>query len=211
MYNHVVRACTIFNEAVRQDLIPFNPFDRLRKTPRKKDSTWRYVSLDELEKLLDASPNVGWRALIGLCRLAGLRRGEALSLQWRAIDWADKTMDIIAGKTGVRRVVPMVERQQETLLDPLERPGERELLILPEKLVSRNNLVRNFRSIVTRAGLEPWPDSFQVLRKNCAADWAGLVPGFVSATWLGHSEHVEREHYLQVLRHYHQHIIAPEH
>ena len=42
------------------------------------DKDWKYVSLEKLDKLLDACPNIGWKMLIALCRLAGLRRGEAL-------------------------------------------------------------------------------------------------------------------------------------
>ena len=210
VYNHVVRVCTIFNEAVRQDLIPFNAFDRLRKTPRKKDKTWRYVSLDELESLLGVCPNVGWRSLIGLCRLAGLRRGETLSLEWTAVDWGERTIDVISSKTGAGRVVPMVEKLQQILLNAFDEASEGEPLTVPKKLVSRNNLVRNMHAIIKRAGLEPWPECYQVLRRNCATDWAGQLPAFVSAAWLGHSEHVEREHYLQVLKHYHEQMISSQ-
>lgn len=209
VYNHVVRACTMFNEAVRQDLIPFNPFDRLRRTPRKKDKTWRYVDLDELELLLTACPNIGWQSLIGLCRLAGLRRGEALGLAWSSVDWEQKTMSVMAGKTGAKRVVPMVQRLQHVLLDAFGQADERELLVVSRQSVSRNNLGRNFHVIIRKAGLEPWPECFQVLRRNCATDWAGQVPAFVSAAWLGHSEQVEREHYLQVLKHYHEQVASP--
>jgi len=43
--------------------------------------------LEELDKLLDACHNVGWKMLIALCRIAGLRRGEALRLLWSDINW----------------------------------------------------------------------------------------------------------------------------
>ena len=209
VYNHVVRACTIFNEAVRQDLIPFNPFDRLRKTPRKKDKTWRYLGLDELEAILEACPNLGWQCQLGLCRLAGLRRGEALALRWSDVDWDDWTVNVLASKTGARRVVPVVHRLQQILLAAFEQAPEGETLVAPPRQVSRNNLVRNLHAIIRRAGLEPWAEGYQVLRRNCATDWAAMVPAFVCSAWLGHSEHVEREHYLQVLQHYHEQLTAP--
>jgi len=72
---HVRNAKTIFNHAVREDLILYNPFDRLKGTAREPDKDWKYVTLEELDKLLDACSNWGWRMLIALCRLAGLRRG----------------------------------------------------------------------------------------------------------------------------------------
>lgn len=71
---HVRNAKTMFNHAVREDLMLFNPFDRLKGAAREPDKDWKYVSLEELDKLLDACPNRGWKLLIALCRLAGLRR-----------------------------------------------------------------------------------------------------------------------------------------
>ena len=52
-------AKTIFNHAVRDDLILFNPFIRLKSNAAEPEEDWKYVSLKELDKLLDARPNVG--------------------------------------------------------------------------------------------------------------------------------------------------------
>jgi len=84
---HVRNAKTIFNHAVRDDLILLNPFGRLKSTAAEPDKDWKYVRLEELDKLLDACQNVGWKMLIALCRLAGLRRGGALQLLWSDINW----------------------------------------------------------------------------------------------------------------------------
>ena len=77
---HVRNAKTAFNYAVREDLIMFNPFDRLKGASREPDKNWKYLSIEELDKLLDACPNWGWKLQIALCRLAGLCRGEAFNL-----------------------------------------------------------------------------------------------------------------------------------
>ena len=76
---HVRNAKTIFNHAVRDDLILLNPFDRLKGTAAEPDKDWKYVSLEELDKLLDACHNVGWKMLIALCWLAS-GRGSAIAL-----------------------------------------------------------------------------------------------------------------------------------
>src|SRR5690349_1458407 len=57
-----------------------NPFSHLVVSLSRVTKDWHYVSMEELEKLLCACPTVGWKALIGLYRLAGLRRGEAMAL-----------------------------------------------------------------------------------------------------------------------------------
>jgi len=56
---HVRNAKTAFNYAVREDLIMFNPFDRLKGASREPDKNWKYLSIEELDKLLDACPNWG--------------------------------------------------------------------------------------------------------------------------------------------------------
>lgn len=42
---HVRNARTIFNHAVRDDLLIFNPFDRLKGTAPEPDKDWKYVTI----------------------------------------------------------------------------------------------------------------------------------------------------------------------
>lgn len=82
---HVVNAKAILARAVDDDLIAANPFAHLSVPVPKVDKDWHYVSIEELDKLLNACRTLGWKALIALCRLAGLRRGEALQLPWTGV------------------------------------------------------------------------------------------------------------------------------
>jgi len=148
---HVRNAKTTFNQAVQEDLILFNPFDRLKGTAREPDKTWKYVSLDELDELLNACPNWGWKLQIALCRLAGLRRGEALSLTWADIDWDRHRLTVIAEKTGARRVVPIEPKLSQLLLDAFAQAEEGVKRVCP---ISRHCLWRDFQSIRKRAGLD---------------------------------------------------------
>jgi integrase len=118
---HVRNAKTAFNHAVREDLIMFNPFDRLKGNAPEPDKDWKYVTLEELGRLLDACPGMGWRMLIALCRLAGLRRGEALDLTWSNVGWQKHRLTIIAEKTGQRRVTPVEPKLYELLLDAFDQ------------------------------------------------------------------------------------------
>jgi hypothetical protein len=64
--------------------------------------------------------------------------------------------------------------------------------------VSRHCLWRNFQVIRNRAGLDPWEDAFQVMRRNCETDWAQRFPQYVVSEWLGHDILVSAVHYLAV-------------
>lgn len=154
-----------------------------------------YVSRDDLTELLNACPSYGWKLLIALCRLEGLRRGEALGLTWDAIDWDRHRLTVIAEKTGRLRIVPIEPDLYEFLLEAFEQAEEGEERICP---ICHHGLWRNLQTIRRRAGLPKWKDAFQVMRKNCETDWAQKYPQYAVSRWIGHDIRVSDRHYLQV-------------
>jgi len=195
---HVRNAKVIFNYAVKDDLLLFNPFDRLKGTSIEPDKNWRYVTLDELNKLLEACPNESWCLLLALCRLAGLRQGEALSLPWSAVDWEHRRLEVIAEKTGRRRHVPIEPGLYNMLLKAFSAASDRQKLIIPTDSIERSNLWRDFGVICKRAQLERWPDWCQVLRRNRETDWAQEFPQYAVSVWIGHDISVSAQYYLQI-------------
>ncbi|MHC4519198.1 MAG: tyrosine-type recombinase/integrase [Planctomycetota bacterium] len=192
---HVRNAKTMFNRAVQEDIILFNPFYRLKGTAREPDKDWKYVSLEELEALLEACPTWGWRLLIAMCRLAGLRRGEAQSLMWSELDWDNHRLHVVAQKTGKHRVVPIQSRLYQLLLEGFDEGQEHEARVCP---ISKHGVWRNFQVIRRRARLPRWKDAFKVMRRNCETDWAQEYPQYVVSAWIGHDIQVSARHYLQV-------------
>jgi integrase len=195
---HTRNAKTIFHRAVRDDLILFNPFDRLKSTAPEPDKNWHYVSHEELQKLLNACPTRSWKLLLSLCRLAGLRQGEALRLPWSAIDWDTRKMEVIAEKTGHRRIVPIESELYHLLLDAFSVAAEKEPWVIPIGSIGETNLWRDFKVICKKAKLDRWADWCQVLRRNCETDWAQKYPQYVVSYWIGHDITVSARHYLQV-------------
>lgn len=189
-------ARTMFNQALQDELILSNPFNKLSKTVRvKKD--WHYVGLDELYRLLEACPNGSWRILLALCRYGGLRQNEALSLTWRDVDWDKNWLKVWAQKTKRTRFVPIVPELLPLLRDEFESAKEGEKLIAPK--LGKSNLWRDFQVIRKRAGgVKPYKNWCQTLRKNREQDWNEKFPSHIVAEWMGHSETVARSYYLKV-------------
>ena len=195
---HVRNAKTIFNRAVEDDLIPLNPFDRLKGSAPEPDKDWHYVSRDDRRRLWTACRNVGWQMMLGLCRLAGLRRGEALAMKWSLIDWEKRRITIIAQKTGRRRVIP-IDSELMALLALARDDQWRDDHVVSMHDVARNALIDRLHKICEKAGLAKWADAFQVLRRNCETDWAQKYPQYAVSDWIGHDIRVSGKYYLQIL------------
>ncbi len=117
---HIRIARSMFSRAVRDDQIMFNPFGRLKGTAPEPRKDWRYVTLQEFERLLSVCPNISWQCFLGLQRLAGLRRGEALAVRWPDIDWDTHRLEVYAQKTKKTRFVPIEPRLYKLLLDAFD-------------------------------------------------------------------------------------------
>jgi len=195
---HVRNAKVIFNHALKDDLILYNPFDRLNGNAPIPDKNWKYVSRDELRLLLAACPSMSWCMLLALCRLAGLRQGEALTLPWSFIDWGNRRVKVMPQKRGYPRIAPIDPELHNLLLDAFSLISKGQQQVIPPDSIVVSNLWRDFGVICRRAGLERWPDWCQVLRRNCETDWAQKYPQYVVSTWIGHDIKVSSRYYLQV-------------
>ncbi len=193
-------AKSMFKRAVDDGALLSNPFVNLKTRPPRPDRNWHYVSRQQCCQLLDACPNTGWKLLIALCRLAGLRRGEASNLPWSAVDWHQRRLTVFAQKTarfgGNKRIVPIDPQLFDLLHEAKGKANPKAERICDD--VSEHCLWRNFTVIRKRAGLHSWKDAFQVMRRNCETDWAQQYPQYAVSEWLGHSIMVSAMHYLAI-------------
>ena len=79
--------------AVKMDLIPFNPADKVER-PKKQRYIVDYYRQEELERLLEASKDHPYSLLIQTAAFYGLRRGEVVGLKWDAIDFEQGTISV---------------------------------------------------------------------------------------------------------------------
>lgn len=196
----------MFNEAVHHGILITNPFARVRTQPRKIERCWHYVDRATFSQVLEHCRNDGWRCFIALQRLGALRKGESLAVEWRMIDWNRRilTLPESVTKTGQERMVPL-EPTLFALLDAVRRSRKLDFgPIVPLDEVDRrsdSNQHSRFRTVLKRAGVTPWEDLFQTLRRNAVQDLRETLkdPWAVTAI-AGHSEEVERKYYLGHVR-----------
>lgn len=203
---HIRNAKAIFNWAKIINYVHSNPFGNFDGKPLPSDANAE-VTIADVEKILAATDDKGWRALFGLCRFAGLRRGEAIALPWSGmetdkhgerhwvgVDWETRRIHLVAEKTRMARVVPICPRLYEILMDAYTDAPEGSKTVCG---LSENNLTRNAQAIVRAAGVTPWPKLYQAMRSSCKNDWktAGVAEATYCA-WMGHSRTVSRGHYV---------------
>ncbi len=207
--NTVKRRCAIakqfFRAAVRRRLIVENPFaDMKGTTVRGNRARDFFVTREMAQRVLDACPDALWRLLFALSRFGGLRcPSEHLALRWGDVDWERGRITIHSPKTEHHdgkesRVIPLFPELRSHLEAVWEQaePGT-------EFVVTRyRDAAKNFRTrlerIIRRSGLTPWPKLFQNLRSTCQTELAERFPAHAVCQWIGNSQAVAREHYLQV-------------
>ncbi|WP_145177810.1 tyrosine-type recombinase/integrase [Rubripirellula lacrimiformis] len=197
----------IFSAAVRKNLIETNPVTESGLPCTTGTNTARQfrVPREWIYKILDAAPDAEWRAIIALCRFAGLRcPSEVLRLKWEDLNWSEMRMTIHSIKTehhadGGIRVCPIFPELVPYLRDVQELAPTGSEYVIRRYRRNNSNLRTSFVRIIKRAGLAPWPKLFQNLRASCENDLidAGHHPKAVS-NWIGHSIQVASQSYWQV-------------
>ncbi len=209
------RAKQFFEAAVDKELIPKNPFWKMKgktkgcsvQANRSRD---HFIPRDEAQRVIEACPDAQWRLLFALSRYGGLRcPSEHLVLRWQDVDWEHSRIAIHSPKTGLR-IIPLFPELQpylEQVFDEAE-PGTEYVIT---RYRQRNaNLRTQLMRIIKRAGLEPWPKLFQNLRATRETELAQDYPIHVACKWIGNSQAVAAKHYLQVTEDHFKQAVADD-
>lgn len=185
-----------FGFAIDKGIIESNPFAKIKAGKQTNSKRQFYIDRPTIDKVLDACPDSEWRLIVALCRFAGIRcPSELVVLRWEDILWDQGKFRIDAPKTG-ERWSPIHADLRPYLDEQWDRSNGSEWVI--EKVRDREkNLRTPFMKIVRRAGLTPWPRLFHNLRASCQTDLCNRFPSHVVCSWLGNSEDVASDHYLQ--------------
>ena len=202
-----------------------NPFAKIKQR-KKSQHPVRYVTVLEYHALLNATDNLGWKALLSIAYGSGLRRDEISNLTWPDIDFENKLVCVNAKhssgltiewepKDHENRKVPLSEQSIEMLASiQLTAPeGHPYIFINPERLrLIRgrertgkwnpgcnviNNLWRRFEVIRKRSGIAKC--TLHDLRRSAITNWTKHIPIQVVQQFAGHSDiSTTRKYYLAV-------------
>ena len=197
-------AKVFFRVAVKQKMIPANPFQELKSTSVGNDERQYFVSRQEAEKVLDACPDAQWRLIFALCRYGGLRcPSEVLALTWPDVNWEQSRILIHSPKTEHHegkesRVIPMFPELAPHLREVFEQAEPGTEHVITRYRQANVNLRTQLQRILKRAGLKPWPRLFQNLRSSRETELVEDYPLHVVTAWIGNSKAIAAKHYLQL-------------
>ena len=124
-----------------------------------------------------------------------------------SVDLRRLVISVYSPKTNSTRLVP-ISPALEPLLAPLVTGDPADPLFA--SVHSNSNLATEVRRAIERAGMQPWPKTFQNLRHSCTQDLCEKLPAHAAASMMGHSVTVAAKHYLSVTDDHFRKISRPE-
>ena len=94
--------------------------------------------------------------------------------------------------------MPLFPELRQYLDEVREQATEGAEFVITRYREKNCNLRTQLQRIIRKAGLKTWPKLFQNLRATRQTELASVLPAHVVCEWLGNSEAVAKEHYLQV-------------
>ena len=198
--------------AVRTDLIPVNPADKVDR-PRKNSFQPGFYDRAEINRLFAAVSGLLIEAPVKLAAFYGLRRSEVLGIQWRSIDFSVGTIQIqhtrvyqevdgrkvSVGRDTMKqkascRTLPMPEEIAAILQEEKRNrygeetpPPENYLCLNPEgEPIASNYLSQSFKQFLREHSLREI--RLHDLRHTCASLLIQRrTPLIEVQQWLGHS------------------------
>jgi integrase len=141
---------TVLDTAVRDGLVRRN-VAAVVKRPTIKRNEARYLTVEEVGRLLEAARGDRLEPLIVLMLGTGLRRGEALALHWADVDLA-------AGHVRVRWTLSRVDRH--LIFDEPKTERSRRFVPLPSPVAAalKSHRGRTAADRLASPAWVPWPD-----------------------------------------------------
>ena len=108
---HMANISACLKSAVRQNIIPYNPAERIEEIRKVKYTGAKFLNEGEIERILEHFKGDPLETAVLLALFYGLRRREVLGLKWDAVDFEKNT---IAIKHTVVKVDKTVYRKDLT-------------------------------------------------------------------------------------------------
>jgi len=126
---------SFFKFLVRENIVNINPAVDI-KYPKLKRKLPSFLSIEEMNKLLDDNLSKRDRAIIELIYGTGMRASEICSLNTKDIDFANETVRVM-GKGRKERILPLTRKAKDAIRDYLSPSRNKNTSLLLNKFGKR--------------------------------------------------------------------------
>ena len=200
---HIRKIKSFFVDCVDRGLIDESPFAKMKGSSEHNAARMVYVSVDQIESVIDQTADAEWRLLIALARYAGVRvPSEVRGMKWTDVQW-DAAKFIVRSQKTARvgkptRLVPIFPELLPHFQAAFEAAEDGAVYVFPDIRRRSTNIRKPFLELIERAGVPVWGKLFQNLRSSCETDLCRRFPLHVACAWVGNTAAVANKHYLQV-------------
>ncbi len=183
--SEVFTLSAIFREAVRRELVQFNPVSRVKK-PKEDNTIVRYLTPDEEERLFAALAPHLKPIVIGALN-TGMRKGELLNLAKTDLDFDQRLITVRNTKGNRKRYIPMNDTLIEMLKSLPSSPEEIHVFVNKQTGDVYGDIKTSWKTTMRKAKIENF--RFHDLRHTFASRLAQAgVPIVVIKELLGHKD-----------------------
>jgi integrase len=193
-----------FAEVVEQGVLAVSPFRHIKSPIRSNPERMEFVLPEWTQPILDACPSLEWKIIFAMARFAGVRvPSELQDFKWGDILWDRHRIRIRDAKRSrpgkpIIRIVPMFSELRPLLEEAFDKAEEGSVYVCPRSREGSTNLRTQMHRIIKKAKLTPWQRTFQNMRSTRETELAEHFPMHVVTKWIGNSDSVAVQHYLQV-------------
>lgn len=199
---YITIAKGFLNEAVDAEILLANPFHRIIVDRTVDKRRRRFIPAERIESLIKTTQDVELQGVIALSRCGGLRTpSEPFAMQWQHIDWDRLRITVPAIKTRFRELplFPELVPYLQALLSVAADKGLNAFLFPRLQRFTDANLRNQMTRLIQSSGSAVWPKVFHNLRSSRQTELEERFPRKTVCEWMGNSETVADQHYLQVL------------
>lgn len=183
--NEVFTLSAIFREAVRRELVQYNPVSRVKK-PREDNTIVRYLTPEEDERLWPAMSD-HLKPIVMAALHTGMRKGELLNLAWADVDYDQRLITVRNTKSNRKRYIPMNDVLVATLKALPRDPDDIHVFVNKHTGDVYGDIKTSWLTTMRKAKIENF--RFHDLRHTFASRLAQAgIPIIVIKELLGHKD-----------------------
>lgn len=161
------------NKAVDWDMLDKNPLRNVK--PHKSRPKKERFSLDDAALIVDAFEGTDLEAVVLLMLMGGLRREEALAMDWTRIDF----------KTGLVKIDRTWHyRDGEGWFEDTKNPTSRRVITLDRRTLTRLDKVRRAGGVVRMGAVCETRPGVRMPPSTCADHWAAIAKPLLGKRYL---------------------------